>query len=67
MGALLDDCSAMEDCDLVAEFAGGEPVADVDGGFVAGDLVELGVDLCLCDGVQRRCRLVQDDEGCILV
>ena len=63
MGALLDHGTGMEDCDLVAEFAGGEPVADVDGGFVAGDLVELGVSFCLCDGVQRRCRLVQDDEG----
>ena len=42
-------------------------MADVDGGFVAGDLVELGVDLCLGHGIEGGGGLVQDDEGGVLV
>ena len=67
MGALLDDGTLMENGDLVAEFAGGEAVADVDGGLVAGDVVELRVDLGFCDGVQCGGGLIQDNERCILV
>ena len=52
VGAPLDHLAVVKDGDLVAELAGGEPVADVDGSFVSGDVVELGVDLGLGDGVQ---------------
>ena len=34
MGPLLDHLAMVKDCNLVAEPAGGQPVADVDGGFV---------------------------------
>ena len=42
-------------------------MADIDRGFVSYDLVKLGVDLRLCDRVQRRGRLVEDDKGGVLV
>ena len=40
VGPLLDDGACVKYGDLVAEFAAGQPVADVDGGFVRGDVVE---------------------------
>ena len=67
VGALLDDLTVVEDGDLIAELAGGQPVADVDGRFVPRDLVELGVDLRLGHGVERGGGFIQDDEGRILV
>ena len=67
MGALLDDASPVEDQNFIAELAGGQAVADVDGGFVAGDLVELGVDLCLGHGIEGGGGLGQDDEGRVLI
>ena len=41
MGALLDHLAVVKDGDLVAELAGGQPVADVDGSLVPGNVVEL--------------------------
>ena len=41
----LRDASVIEHGDPVAEAAGGQPVADVDGGAVAGNGVEVRVDL----------------------
>ena len=67
MGSLLDDASRMEHRNPVAEFAGGQAVADVDGGFVLYNLVKLFVNLRLCDGVQSGGGLIQNDEGGILV
>lgn len=67
VGALLDDLAVVKDGDLIAELAGGQPVADVDGRFVPRDLVELGVDLRLGHGVERGGGFIQDDEGRILV
>ena len=49
MGALLDNCALVEYCDLVAEFATGQAVADIDCGLVTGDVIELCVDLRLCN------------------
>lgn len=51
---LLDDRALVEHGDLVAEFAGGQAVGDIDGSLIACDLIELAVDLRLGDGVQRR-------------
>ena len=55
--ALLDDRSLVEHGDLVAEFAGGQSVGDIDGGLIACDLIELTVDLRLGNGVERRRRI----------
>src|SRR5699024_11023229 len=52
VAAFLDHLTVVKDGDLVAELAGGEPVADVDGGLVAGDVVEPGVNFGLGDGVE---------------
>ena len=54
--ALLNDRALVEHGDLVAEFAGGQAVGDIDGSLIACDLIELAVDLRLGDGVQRRRR-----------
>ena len=67
VAALLDDRALVEHGDLVAEFAGGQAVGDIDGSLIACDLIELTVDLRLGDGVQCRRRLVEDDEGRVLV
>ena len=65
--ALLNDRALVEHGDLVAEFAGGQAVGDIDGSLIACDLIELAVDLRLGDGVQRRRRLFEDDEGRVLI
>ena len=52
MGSLLDHCALMEHGDLVTEFTAGQAVADIDGGFIAGDVFELGVDLRLSNGIE---------------
>ena len=67
MGAPLDHLAVVKDGDLVAELAGGKPMADVDRGLIPGDVVELGVDLGLGDGVEGGGGLVQDDEGGVLI
>ncbi len=67
VGTVLDDSALVEYHDLVAEFAGRQPVGDIDGSLIPGDAVEFLVDLRLGDGVQGRRRLVKDDKGCILV
>ena len=51
MCALLDDRAAMEYGDLVAELTAGQTMGNVDSGLIAGDVVELGIDLRLCDWV----------------
>ena len=65
--ALLNDRALVEHGDLVAEFAGGQAMGDIDGGLITCDLIELTVDLRLGDGVQRRRRLVEDDKGRVLI
>ncbi len=52
MGSLLDHLAVAEHGDFVAEPAGRQPVADVDGRAVAGNGVELLVDLRLGNGVK---------------
>ena len=42
-------------------------MADIDGGLVPHNVVEFGVDLRLRDGIQGRRRLIQDDEGRVLI
>ena len=67
VGAFLDNLPVVKDHDLVAEPAGGQAVADVDGGFVPGNGVEAAVDLVFGHRVQGGGRLIQDQEGRILV
>ena len=62
VGTLLDHAAFVEHGDLIAELAGRQAVTDVDCRLVTGDVIEFGVDLCFGDGVQGRCRLVQDDK-----
>ena len=47
MAAGLYDFPAVEYGNFIAEAAGGQTVADVDGGFVSGDFVEFAVNLVL--------------------
>ena len=49
--ALLYDGAFMEYYDLITELAGGQPVADVDSGFVTCDVIEFFIDLGLGDRV----------------
>lgn len=44
--------SDLEDCNFIAEFAGGQPVADINCCSVAGDFIEHAVASCLCNGIQ---------------
>ena len=67
MGALLDHLAVVKDCNLVAEPAGGQSVADVDGGFVRCNLVEFCVNLGFGDGVQGCGGFIQNQEGSVLV
>lgn len=67
MGALLDHAAFVEYGDLVAEFAGGESVADVDCGLVACDVVEFAVDFCLGNWVESSCGFIKNDEWCVFV
>lgn len=45
MAALLHNLTAVKHGDLIAEPAGGKPVADINGGFVPDDLIKVGVNL----------------------
>ena len=65
--SLLDDLPGAEHNDLVAEFAGGEPVRNVNGGLAAHHVVEPLVDLRLGDGVERGGRLVENEERRVLI
>ena len=67
MSAGLNDPAGVKHRDLVAEPAGSQAVADIDGGLVPGDGIEMAVDLILGDRIQRRRRLVQNDEGRVLI
>ncbi len=58
---------AVENGDLVAELAGGEPVADIDGRPVTGDVVEPAVDFRFGDRVEGGGRFIQDDERGVLI
>ena len=65
--SLLDDLPGAEHNDLVAEFAGGEPVRNVNGGLAAHHVVEPLVDLRLGDRVERGGRLVENEERRVLI
>ena len=67
MAAQLDDPAVVEYGDVVAELAGGQPVADIDRGLVAHDPVEVLVDLHLRHRIQGGGGLVQDHKGGVLV
>ena len=67
VAAKLDEPAAVEYRDLVAEAAGGQAVGDEYGCLVTDELVEFGVDLKLRDGIERRGRLVEHDDGRVLI
>ncbi len=67
MASGLYDFSAVEYGYFVAEAAGGQTVADINGGFISGDFVEFAVDLVFRDGIQRGGWFIQNQEGRILV
>ena len=51
MSALLNNSTLMEYGDLIAELAARQAVRDINSRLIAGNVVELGVDLRLCDRV----------------
>ena len=67
MRAVLDDTACQEHQNFIAEAARGQPVADIERRLAAGDRIELPVDLIFGNGVKRRRRLVEHEEGRILV
>lgn len=67
MAPLLYHGAFVEYADLIAEAAGGKPVADVNRRLVLDNIVEFAVDFRLCDWVQGGGGLIQDDEGSVLV
>ena len=67
VGALLGHCAIVKHGDFVAEFAGGQAVADIDSRLISGDVIELTADLRFRNGVKGCGGFVQNDEGCILI
>ena len=67
MGASLDDGAVVENGDFVAEFAGGQAVADVDGGAVTDNFGKFLVDLGFRYRIQGSGWFVQNDKGSILI
>ena len=67
MAACLHDAAGIEHRNLVAEAAGGQSVADIDGRFVPGDFIEAAVDFILGNRVKGGCGLIQDQERRVLV
>ena len=65
--AELDEFALIEYRDLIAEAARGKTVADINGSFVTNDLVELGIDLCLGDGVEGGGGFIENDKGGVSV
>ena len=63
----LGDLALVEHQNFVAEAAGGQPVADIDGSPSAGDLVELPIDLVFRHRVERGGRLVEHDERRVFI
>ena len=45
VGALLDYSPILEHGDLITELTGGQPVGNINGGFVPGDFIKLAVNL----------------------
>lgn len=67
VGASLDDGAVVENGDFVAEFAGGQAVADVDGGAVTDNFGKFLVDLGFRYRIQGSGWFVQNDKGSILI
>ena len=67
VGASLDDGAVVENSDFVAEFAGGQAVADVDGGAVTDNFGKFLVDLGFRYRIQGSGWFVQNDKGSILI
>ena len=67
VGAGLDDGAVVENGDFVAEFAGGQAVADVDGGAVTDNFGKFLVDLGFRYRIQGSGWFVQNDKGSILI
>src|SRR6185437_6632504 len=66
MAAALDDLAVLEHQDLVGVDDGGEAVGDDERGTVLRDLAQAGLDLALGLGVERRGRLVADEDARLL-
>ena len=66
VGALLGDPALDDDQDLGGVADGGEPMGDGDGGPVFDQGIERLLDLALGGGVQRRGRLVEQQDGRVL-
>ena len=66
MIASLDNLTLFKHGNLVAEAAGGQPVADVNGGLILHDFVKLRINLILRHRIKGSGGLIQYDKGRIL-
>ena len=67
MRSLLYYCALVKHKYLIAEFAQGEAMTDVDCSLVPDYVIEFRINLSLSHRVKRRCRLVKNNERCVLV
>ena len=67
VGTFLHYLALVKYGDLIAELARGEPVGDIDGGFVLQNRVEALIDLRLGYGIQGCRGLIEDDKGGVAV
>ena len=67
MGTFLNQFSPVKHSNTVAEFTGRQPVADKYRGLILHNLVEILVNFCLRNGIQRSRRLIQNHKGRILI
>ena len=62
MRTMLDDLSLVEDHDRIAEFAGREAMADVNGRRVTADFIKSGVDYHFGNRIERCCGFIQNNK-----
>lgn len=61
--ALLYNMPLVKDQNFVAEFAGGQPVADIYGGSVTGNIVEFAIDIRFCQRIQCSRGFIENEQN----
>src|SRR5579859_33105 len=64
MRARLDDVALVEHDDAIRAPYRGEPVRDVQGGAALGEMLQPRDEIGLGPGIQRRARLIEDEQRC---
>lgn len=67
MTAALDNLSVIKDNNIIAKSTGKELMTDIHCRFISYDIVELGVNLILCDWIQIGGGFIQNDKRGIFV